>query len=222
MASYQAEAEAHGASIVLQTTVVALERVAGGWTVETRSPAGERFSLRSPMVVNAAGLDADRIAEAAGLDVDKLGWRHRLCKGDYFAVAPSLGRLARHLIYPVPVPGGLGTHVTVDLGGSFKLGPDVEYIDRPRYDVDPAKGERFASAVGRYLPEIRAEHLTPDFAGVRPKLQGPGEPFGDFVIEEAGAHGAPGLINLIGIESPGLTAAGAIAERVARGFKGDR
>jgi L-2-hydroxyglutarate oxidase LhgO len=111
--------------------------------------------------------------------------------------------------------------VTLDLGGRFRLGPDVEYVEEPRYEVDAAKAEAFAAAAGRYLPEIRAEHLTPDFAGVRPKLQGPGEPFRDFVVEEAGQHGAPGLVNLLGIESPGLTAAGAIAERVASWLTGE-
>jgi L-2-hydroxyglutarate oxidase LhgO len=113
------------------------------------------------------------------------------------------------------VPGGLGIHITLDMGGRFRLGPDVEYVQEPRYDVDPAKAEAFAESVRRYLPELRAEDLAPDFAGIRPKLQGPGEPFRDYVIEEASPHGAPGLWNLLGIESPGLTAASAIARRVA-------
>jgi L-2-hydroxyglutarate oxidase LhgO len=106
--------------------------------------------------------------------------------------------------------------VTLDLGGRYRLGPDVEYVDAPRYDVDPGKAAAFVQSVQRYLPEIDASHLSPDFAGVRPKLQGPGDPFRDYVIEEASPHGAPGLVNLIGIESPGLTAASAIARRAAK------
>ena len=103
-----------------------------------------------------------------------------------------------------------------NLGGRYRLGPDVEYVDRVHYDVDPAKAPRFAEAAARYLPEIRSHHLSPEMAGVRPKLAAPGEAFRDFVIAEESARGAPGLVDLVGIESPGLTAAGAIAERVAQ------
>jgi D-amino-acid oxidase len=165
--------------------------------------------------VNAAGLEADRIAALAGIDVGAAGYRQHPCKGDYFSIAPRLGAVTRHLVYPLPVPGGLGVHVTLDLGGRYRLGPDVEYVDSPRFDIDPAKAERFAEAARSYLPELEPEDLAPDFAGVRPKLQGPGEPFRDYVIEEGSKHGAPALINLIGIESPGLTAASAIAKRVS-------
>ena len=115
----------------------------------------------------------------------------------------------------MPVKGGLGTHVTLDLGGRYKLGPDVEWIDELRYDVDPAKADEFARAVQRYLPEIRPEHLTVDFAGIRPKLQKPQGEFRDFHVAEASDLGAPRLVNCSGIESPGLTAAGAIARDVA-------
>lgn len=216
MSSYQAELESRGSTLICRTRVVGLERGRATWRADTESEDGERFSVEVGAVVNAAGLESDAIAALAGLDVDGLGYRLHPCKGDYFAVAPGLGTLTRHLVYPVPVPGGLGIHVTPDLGGRYRLGPDVEWVDAPRYDVDPAKADRFASAVGRYLPELTAADLAPDFAGVRPKLQRPGEAFRDFVVEEASGHGAPGLVNLIGIESPGLTAAGAIAREVAR------
>ena len=121
----------------------------------------------------------------------------------------------RHLIYPVPVHAGLGIHLTLDLGGMLRAGPDTEYIVEPRYDIDPRKAQPFADAVRRYFPGVSADDLQPDYAGIRPKLQGLGQPVRDFVIEEASAHGVPGLINLLGIESPGLTASEAIAERVA-------
>ena len=166
-------------------------------------------------MVNAAGLSADRVAELAGLDVDALGYRLRLCKGDYFALSSHYRGIAKHLIYPVPVHAGLGIHITFDLGGKVLAGPDTEYISDVRYAVDDSKAAKFGAALRRYLPEVRDEDLSADYAGIRPKLQGPGDPVRDFVIEEASAHGLPGLCNLIGIESPGLTASAAIAKRVA-------
>ena len=216
LTSYLAELEAHGGTLVSHTRVIGLEpRASGGWRVDTQATDGERFGIDVARVVNAAGLEADAVAALAGIDIDAAGLRQYPCKGDYFAVAPGLGALTRHLVYPVPVRGGLGIHVTPDLGGRYRLGPDVEWVDAPRYDVDPAKAGRFAETVARYLPELRAEHLSPDFAGVRPKLQRPEDPFRDFWVEEASDLGAPGLVNLVGIESPGLTAAGALARRVA-------
>jgi L-2-hydroxyglutarate oxidase LhgO len=215
ISSYHAECESAGGTVVFRTRVCALERKPAGWMVHTEGPDGDAFVIEARAVVNAAGLAADRIAELAGVDIDALRYRMHPCKGDYFSVAPALGALAQHLIYPVPVPGGLGIHITLDMGGRYRLGPDVEYVEAPRYDVDPGKAEAFAESVRRYLPELRAEDLAPDFAGIRPKLQGPGETFRDYVIEEASHHGAPGLWNLLGIESPGLTASSAIARRVA-------
>lgn len=212
--SWLAEAEAHGAWLALRHDVVAIERRAGGYRVEARDPDGGRATLDCAALVNAAGLDSDRVAGLAGIDVDARGWRLRPCKGDYFALAPGAPLRVSRLVYPLPAGAGLGIHVTLDLGGRVRLGPDAEYVDRVRYDVDPAKAERFAAAAGRYLPGLRAEWLSPDQAGVRPKLAGPGEAFRDFVVEEASADGLPGLVNLIGIESPGLTAAPAIAARV--------
>ncbi len=215
MASYQAELEAAGATLVTHTNVIGLGRRGDGWKVETLGPEGQVFDIEASAVVNATGLASAEIAALAGLNVKELGYALHPCKGDYFALAPSLGALSQSLVYPVPVPGGLGIHLTPDLGGRYRLGPDVEYVDAPRYEVDPAKAKDFAATVRPFLPEIRPEHLTPDFAGMRPKLQGPGEPFRDFVIAEESSHAAPGLVNLIGIDSPGLTAAGEIAERVA-------
>jgi L-2-hydroxyglutarate oxidase LhgO len=121
----------------------------------------------------------------------------------------------RHLIYPVPDQAGLGIHATLDLAGAVRFGPDTEYVATPDLGVDPEKSAPFARAISRYLPGIEPSWLRPDYAGIRPKLAGPGESFRDFVVAEESAAGAPGLIDCIGIESPGLTAAGAIAERVA-------
>jgi L-2-hydroxyglutarate oxidase LhgO len=146
--------------------------------------------------------------------VDACGYRLHYCKGDYFSLLPSAPVSLSRLVYPVPAGAGLGIHATVDLGGRIRFGPDAEYVEAPRYDVDPAKAHRFAAAVSRYLPAVEARHLAPDQAGVRPKLAGPGEAFADFVIAEESPRGAPGFVNCIGIESPGLTAAAAIADRV--------
>jgi L-2-hydroxyglutarate oxidase LhgO len=212
--SYRREAEGHGAMLVLDHAVTGLTRRPDGWHVISRTAGGATAEIRAAWLVNSAGLDASRIAELAGLDVDALGLRQKPCKGDYFTLAASYTGLAEHLVYPVPVHAGLGVHITFDLAGRLMAGPDTEYVDEPRYDVDPAKAAAFGAALRRYLPQIRDDELAPGYAGVRPKLQGPGEPVRDFVIEEAGRHGAPHLVNLIGIESPGLTASEAIAERV--------
>jgi D-amino-acid oxidase len=213
--SFAAEAEARGAAFALRTEVVAVERAGDRHVLVSLGPDGALARLTSAAVVNAAGLAADRIAAAAGFEPEARGWRIRPCKGDWFALAPAAPlRLAR-LVYPLPSPEGvLGIHATVDLGGRLRLGPDAEWVAEPRYDVDPAKAAAFAAAARRILPEVRADWLAPDGAGVRPRLSGPGEPARDFVIEEGSADGRPGFVNLIGIESPGLTAAPAIAERV--------
>jgi L-2-hydroxyglutarate oxidase LhgO len=119
-------------------------------------------------------------------------------------------------VYPVPVHAGLGVHITFDLAGRVLAGPDTEYIDQLRYDVDPAKAAAFGAALRRYLPDVADDDLSPGYAGIRPKLQGPGDPVRDYVIDEASRHGAPQLVNLVGIESPGITASQAIADEVDR------
>jgi L-2-hydroxyglutarate oxidase LhgO len=218
--SFAAEAEAAGALFAYRTEVVAIERVAGTYQVRARSDAGQLESLPCAAVVNAGGLESDRIARLAGLDVDARGYRLHFCKGDYFSLAPAVAVRVERPVYPVPRGPGLGIHASVDLGGRIRFGPDAEYVERVRYDVDPAKADAFASAVRRYLPDLDASWLAPDFAGIRPRLAGPGEDFRDFVIAEESDAGLPGLVNLIGIESPGLTAAPAIAERVVRLLRG--
>lgn len=211
--SYEAEAVRHGAVVVLNTRVEALEPAHGGWRLRTVAKGGDRFALEVDVVVNSAGLGAVALFDSVGRPATPRRTLH-LCKGDYFALAPALGRLTTHLVYPLPDAHGLGVHVTFDLGGRYRLGPDTAYVDRERYDVEPEKAAGFLAAA-RYLPELRLEHLSPDFAGLRPKLQGPDDGFVDFVIEEGTAAGVPGLVSLLGIESPGLTAAGEIGERVA-------
>ena len=213
--SYAAEAEAHGAVLLLHTRLDGIDASDGGYRVAVRGSGGERETVRCAALVNAAGLEADAVAALAGIDVDAAGYRLHPCKGDYFALAPGAPLTLSRLVYPVPAGAGLGVHATPDLGGRIRFGPDAQYVSRIDYRVDPRKAEAFAAAVGRYLPELRPEWLAPDFAGIRPKLAGPGTPFRDFVVAEESAAGLPGFVNLIGIELPGLTAAPAIAERVA-------
>ncbi len=216
--SLLAAAESNGAVLSVGRSVVSLDPRPFGWQVEVVAEDESPEHIDAGLVVDAAGLDADRIAELAGLDVDRLGWRQHPCKGDYFSLAPGAGIALGRLIYPVPQRAGLGIHATLDLSGRVRFGPDTEYLDEiglDAYGVDPAKASGFAEAASRYLPGITAANLTPDYAGIRPKLAGPGDRFRDFVIEEASEAGAPGFIACVGIESPGLTAALAIAERVA-------
>jgi L-2-hydroxyglutarate oxidase LhgO len=212
--SYAAEAERHGATLVLHTEACEIEQRSHGYRVATRDDRGERGAFDCGGVVNAAGLAADAVAARAGLDLDGRDCRLHLCKGDYFSLAPSAPLRMSQLVYPVPADAGLGVHLTLDLAGHMRFGPDTEYVDRLDYRVDPRKAGVFARAIARYLPGIREEWLTPGFAGIRPKLFGPGEPPRDFVIEEESEAGLPGFVNLLGIESPGLTAAGAIGDYV--------
>lgn len=214
--SYLIEAIRHGALLCFRTRLTGLQLEAGGWRLDTITSENEAGNVRVRAVVNAAGLECDKVAGYAGINTRELGYNLHFCKGDYFSLAPSLRAIASHLVYPVPGSAGLGIHLTFDLGGKYLAGPDTEYVVEPNYGIDPEKAALFAAAMRRYLPCIKTEQLSPDFAGIRPKLQGPGQAFRDFVIEEASVHGAPGLINLIGIESPGLTASEAIAVEVER------
>ena len=172
----------------------------------------EPMTLCARSVVNCAGHDAPRVARSiAGLPGISIP-RAYLCKGNYFRLS---GRSPfSRLVYPVPEAAGLGVHVTLDLGGQARFGPDVEWIDAIDYAVDPARAERFYPAIRRYWPALPDGALIPDYAGIRPKVQAPGEAARDFVIEGPREHGIAGLVNLFGIESPGLTASLAIAEYV--------
>jgi L-2-hydroxyglutarate oxidase LhgO len=214
MDDYRREAREHGAIMCLNTVTTSLAREANGWAVATESRSGETETVSADWVINAAGLEADRMAALAGMDVDALGWRIKWCKGDYFAVSPRFRGSISHLIYPIPVHAGLGVHLTLDLGGSIIAGPDTEYVDRLTYEVAPGKAEAFAQAVRRYLPGVETSDFTPGYSGIRPKLQGPADPVRDFVVAHHEGGAFAGLINLIGIESPGLTASEALAHRV--------
>jgi L-2-hydroxyglutarate oxidase LhgO len=215
MDHFVAEARAAGAWVRTEAEVVEVERRTDDYRLAVRTPEGTE-SFTTERVVNAAGLEADRVAALAGIDVDAAGYRLHYWKGSYFSLAPSRWGMVSRLVYPVPRPESLGVHAVVDVAGRLRFGPDAEYLAdrRADYRVDPDRRGEFARGVRRLLPDIRDEELEPDIAGVRPKLQGPGDPARDFVIVDEASRGLPGLVNLVGIDSPGLTSAPAIARYV--------
>jgi L-2-hydroxyglutarate oxidase LhgO len=208
MLSLQGELEDRGGAIAFNTPVERLAREQDGWHVRFRG--AEPGELVVDAVVNSAGHGAQRLARATdGYDPARVP-RLVLAKGNYFGFA---GRPAfSHLIYPAPVDGGLGVHVTLDLAGRMRFGPDVEWITDENYDVDPRRAEAFYAAIRTYWPALPDRGLVPDYAGIRPKLTGPGEPAADFLIAGPADHGLPRMVHLFGIESPGLTSALSIAQ----------
>lgn len=212
MLSYQGEAEDAGAMLAFDAAVTGGGVEDGGIRLEVGGAAP--MTLLAGQVVNAAGLHAPRLASSLeGFPASAVpqAW---YCKGSYYTLA---GRAPfSHLIYPVPEAAGLGVHLTLDLGGQARFGPDVEWVEGPEeLDVDPTRAETFYAAVRRYWPALPDASLLPGYAGIRPKLTPPGARASDFVIQGAADHSVPGLVNLFGIESPGLTASLALAEEVA-------
>ncbi len=219
MLAYLGDLEHAGGGLVLRSPVDSVAVLPGGGGFVIRVGGDAPTEIEAGLLVNAAGLHATALARRIdGLDPSHVP-RTWFAKGNYFALA---GRSPfSHLVYPVPEPGGLGVHLTLDLAGQARFGPDVEWLatdapDAIDYAVDPARGAAFASAIRRYWPDLRDDALVPAYSGVRPKLQGPGEPSSDFMLQGPGMHGVAGLMNLFGIESPGLTASMAIASEVAR------
>ncbi len=218
MEYFAARAGDGGIQIACHKKVVGIEKVSDGYKVTVAEGDRGKFSFTTRILINCAGLYCDEIAELAGIDADRAGYRLHYCKGEYFTVGNGKSKLVRRLIYPVPeVKGtGLGVHVTLDLEGRMRLGPNTEYVDSIDYAVDSRHKDYFYKSAKKMLPFIEYEDLEPEMAGIRPKLQGPGEDVRDFVIRDESDKGFPGLINLIGIESPGLTSSPAIARYVAR------
>lgn len=208
------EAELAGATVVLKSPVLGGRGVPGG--LEVAIGGDDPMSLLAGRVFNCAGLSALGLARAfQGIDLAALPPLPRqLAKGNYFSLSGAAP--FSRLVYPVPSQGGLGVHLTLDLAGQARFGPDVEWVDHEGYDVDPRRADGFYAEVRRYWPELADGALQPAYAGIRPKLHGPGEPAPDFLIQREAAHGLPGLVNLFGIESPGLTACLSLAEEAAR------
>jgi L-2-hydroxyglutarate oxidase LhgO len=208
MLAYLGDAEARGAMLALKSPLEKCEVVSDGFVLQE--------SIHAKVVVNSAGLRAPSVARAIEGYRAELAPRELYAKGNYY----SLNRKNpfSRLVYPVPEPGGLGVHVTLDLAGQARFGPDVEWIDRigtnEDYAVDPRRSERFYAAIRRYWPGLPDASLSPGYAGIRPKTAGPKDPAPDFQIQGPRAHGIPGLVHLFGIESPGLTASLALAGMV--------
>jgi L-2-hydroxyglutarate oxidase LhgO len=218
MLALQGEIEDAGGAVVFLTPVQRITPLSGGG-FRVATAGAEPADILCRQVVNSAGLGAQAVARCTeGLDARHIP-KLTLAKGNYYSCAgrPAFSRL----IYPAPVEGGLGVHVTLDLAGRMRFGPDVEWLDSNDpaavdYTVDPRRSDSFYAAIRTYWPGLPDGALAPDYSGCRPKLSGKGEPAQDFRIDGPEVHGLPGLINLFGIESPGLTSSPAIAEDVMR------
>jgi L-2-hydroxyglutarate oxidase LhgO len=211
MLALRGELEDLGGAIALNTPVIGAKRKGGQWQVAFGGRDGGEFAFDA--VVNCAGLGAQAVARAMADYPAARVPRLVLAKGNYFTFAgrPVFSRL----IYPTPIVGGLGVHVTLDLAGRMRFGPDVEWIEREHYDVDPKRAALFYERIRTYWPGLPAGSLSPDYSGIRPKLSGPGEPQADFMIDAPAQHGLPGLVQMFGIESPGLTSSLSLGEEVA-------
>jgi L-2-hydroxyglutarate oxidase LhgO len=211
MTALRGDLEDRGGMIAFDTRIERLTHTQAGWIV--RYSDGETGELAVDAVVNCAGIGAQSLAhDTEGFPAGRVP-RLVLARGNYFGYAgkPAFSRL----IYPAPrIDGGLGIHVTLDLAGRMRFGPDVEWIDREEYDVNASRAASFYGAIRRYWPALKDGMLQPDYAGIRPKLTGPGEPAADFMIEGPAQHGLPGLVHMFGIESPGLTASLSLADEV--------
>jgi L-2-hydroxyglutarate oxidase LhgO len=211
MLAYLGDAESRGAMLALKSPLLGGEIEDGGIVLH----AGE-ITVRTKVLVNSAGLRAPTVAASLEGFGRRFIPREFYAKGNYYSLSGK--NPFSRLVYPVPEPGGLGVHVTLDLAGQARFGPDVEWVDRiglkEDYAVDPRRAERFYAAIRRYWPDLPDGALIPGYAGIRPKTAGPKEPAPDFEIQGPRAHGVAGLVHLFGIESPGLTASLALARRV--------
>ena len=209
--------QSHGGTVQHRCQVAGIRQINNEYEIAF-DEAGNRSSITSEIVINAAGLHSDLVAQMIGIDIDKEDLRLNYVKGSYFAITPSKAKLLSRLVYPMPVNEGLGVHALMDLGGRLKFGPDVEYLEGRSLDYNVAENKRhaFAESIRRILPGITDEDIMPDMSGIRPKLQKKGKPARDFVIVHETARGLSGFVNLIGIESPGLTSAPAIARYVEK------
>jgi len=211
MLALRGDLEDAGGAIAVNTPVTGATRKGGQWWVRFGGRDGGEFAFDA--VANCAGLGAQGVARTMEDYPATRVPRLVLAKGNYFTFAgkPAFSRL----IYPTPIVGGLGVHVTLDLAGRMRFGPDVEWIERENYDVNPARAELFYVRIRTYWPGLPDGTLSPDYSGIRPKLSGAGEPQGDFMIDAPAQHGLPGLVQMFGIESPGLTSSLSLGEEVA-------
>lgn len=211
MQSLLAETEMSGATFVGQTMFISASQNSRGFSVRLNSQ-GEDINLQCSLLLNCAGLHASKVAKA----IESMPAQHiptiYYCRGHYFSYQGKSP--FQQLIYPIPSANGLGIHASLNIAGQLKFGPDTKYVDSIDYRIDPELKNKFVDAIARYFPSLDANKLQPDYAGIRPKLQAANEGFKDFMIQDNKVHGIAGLINLFGIDSPGLTSSLAIAEYV--------
>jgi len=211
MLALRGDLEDAGGAIAFNTPVAGAARKDGQWQVRFGGSDGGEFVFDA--IVNCAGLRAQAVARSIEDYPAERVPRLVMAKGNYFTFT---GRPAfTRLIYPTPIPGGLGVHVTLDLAGRMRFGPDVEWVEREYYPVDPKRADIFYARIRTYWPALPDGALAPDYSGIRPKLTGPGEPQADFLIDAPAQHGLPGLVQMFGIESPGLTGSLSLGEEVA-------
>ena len=209
-------AKERGVTFSFSTEAVGVDKNDSLYKITVREPQGDTFSFESPIVINAAGLCCDKVAAMVGIDIQKCGYKLNYCKGQYFRIEHPKKFSINHLVYPPSTQISLGIHITPDLGEGIRLGPDAKYVPGVDYNVNEKDKVHFYESVKKFLPVLESDDLISDTAGVRPKLQKEGEDFHDFVIEEETDKGFPGFINLVGIESPGLTSCLAITEIVKK------
>jgi L-2-hydroxyglutarate oxidase LhgO len=200
--------------IAYNTELIGIDKIKEGYELTVSDKREGSLKFLTGIIINCTGLNSDKVAEMIGLKNDD--YKLKYCKGDYFRTSSSKAKFINRLIYPVPKEdrAGLGIHATLDLAGGLRLGPDDEYVEKIDYNIDESKKNLFYESVSTFLPFIHLDDLTADTSGVRPKLQGPNEYFRDFIIKDESDNGLPGFINLIGIESPGLTSCLSIARIV--------
>ncbi len=210
-----------GVTILYRSPLVRIEKDSRGFICSVKPPGQPCYSFSTRILINAAGLESEAVATMAGIDIEQALYRIFPVKGEYFRVRGGKHRLVNGLVYPSPEKNltGLGIHATKDLSGSLRLGPNTLFVDHIDFDVDPGHAHAFFESACDLLPFLREKDLMPDMAGIRPKLQGPGEDFRDFVITHETDRGLSGLVNLIGIESPGLTSCLAIGDHVENKLK---
>jgi len=218
MASFEKVSIDNGVDFAYNHSVYRIEKIDDGYEVFVNGPENEEFRVKANKVINSAGLDSDIIAMRAGIDIDKEKYRLYYSRGHYFRIIPGKNYLVSHLIYPVPPKNlsNLGIHITVELDGSLKLGPDVEWLNnrRQEYNVSELLHNKFFQSVSWYLKDLEYDDIFPDQSGIRPKLHKEGGEWRDFIIKEESDKGLPDFVNLIGIESPGLTCCLSIAKYV--------
>jgi L-2-hydroxyglutarate oxidase LhgO len=216
MKRYETNAINNGCQIVYGSEVTGIRQITGGYEITLLDGDNQVYSFTSAKVINSAGLTADKISEMPGIVDESL--KIMFCKGEYFRINPPKNRLINRLVYPVPHKNmeGIGIHITIDMGGGVKLGPDVKYLESNIYDykLTASKQEAFYLSAKKFLPFLEYDDIAPEMAGIRPKIQKEGEPLKDFYIMEESRRGYPGFINLIGMESPGLTSSISIAKYV--------